>query len=93
MFQETHSVHDKVHKMIIARTNYTKTQNEPTIIKTVHFTDVNEIPPETSPIAGISSGMTSSASIHKGTPAKNIVKNTNENKLCYILNSQLNTYT
>lgn len=82
--QETCSVHNKVHKMIIAKTNYRKTQNEPTIINTVHLTDVNEIPPdvcepldlllETSPAAGISYLLKSSVSIHKGNSARNIVK-------------------
>lgn len=78
------SKHNKVHKIIIAKTNYRKTQNEPSIIKTVHLTDVNGIQPdvcepldlvsETSPAAGISYGVKSSPSIHNGNSARNIVK-------------------
>ena len=73
----------KVHKMIIAKTNYRNTQNEPSIIKTVHLTDVNVIPPdvsepldialETSTAAGVLY-IRSSVSIHSGNSAKNIVK-------------------
>ena len=71
----------KVYIMIIAKTSYRKTQNETNIIKTVHLTDVNVIPPDVSePLdialetsAGVSY-MRSSVSIHNGNSAKNIVK-------------------
>lgn len=73
----------KGHKMNIAKTNYRKTQNEPNIIKTVHLTGVNVMPPdvsepldlalETSTAAGVLY-MRSSVSIHSGNSARNFVK-------------------
>lgn len=88
--------------MHIAKTNYSKTQNDPNITNIyVHITDVSEILPVfnepfdsvlgTSIAAGILTGMKSSSSIHNGNPIRNILKDTNENKLFNILNSQLTT--
>ena len=76
-----YSVYDKVYKMNIAKTNSTKTQNEPNITKKVHLTDVNGIPPdvgesfvsslETSIAAGVLYDL-NSVSIHNGKSTKNI---------------------
>ena len=67
--------------MNIAKTNSTKTQNEPNITKKVHLTDVNGIPPdvgesfvsslETSIATGILYAL-NSVSIHNGNSTKNI---------------------
>lgn len=79
--------------MIITKTHYRKTQNEPNITRTVHLKDVNEIPPDISePLDSFSeTSMASSVSIHNGNSIKIFKQNTNKNKLYNILNSQLNS--